>query len=95
MDGACQPVPRGLLEVVDVPDGVPTTPVGRLGPFEMGVHGLPFSPFRLGEYLGQLRDGTLVEGGALLADRASVCGFRTFLYVRITPSGTTPVAVHR
>ena len=94
-EGRCQPLPLGLQDVLDVPDGVPGPPLGRLGPFEAGVQGLPVSPLRLPGYLAGLNEGRWVDGGAVLADRGYACGFRAFLYVRITRWGTEPVAVNR
>jgi hypothetical protein len=95
LDGRCQPVPLGIQEVLDMPNGLPATPLGRLGPFEAGVQGIPFSPLLLPDYLATLDEGRLVEGGAILADRGFACGFHSVVYVRLPLSDSEPVAVNR
>lgn len=96
-DTGCQPIPIGLRQLLPVPNGAPAAPLERIGPFEIGVQGpiaRLFSPGYSG-YFDRLRDGELFYGGGALADYSLMCGFRAVLYLRVSASGTTPIAVNR
>ncbi len=93
-DAGCQPVPLGLQQVLPVPNGAPAAPLGRWGPFEVGVQGPAAQALEPG-YLDGLQDGALLGRWAHFGDQGWACGFRSQLYLRLTSRGTTPVAVHR
>ena len=93
-DGGCQPIPIGLRQLIDVPNGAPAAPLQRIGPIEIGVQG-PAAHLLTPGYFDRLADGELFYSATALADLGLRCGFQSRLYVRVSMTESTPIAVHR
>ena len=93
-DGGCHPIPIGLQQLMRIPNGATAATLERIGPIEIGVQGPVAHLFEPG-YFDRLRDGELFYAAPALADYGLKCGFQSNLYVRVSTTETTPIAVHR
>jgi hypothetical protein len=78
----CEPRPRGIADVLALPEGPPVTPLSSWGPVHLLVLCLP------GMYLGSLFDGGAADlGGLIMEETARIssygigCGYNVFVGV--------------
>jgi len=79
---ACEPTPRGIADVLPIPEGAPATPFASWGPIHLVALGVP------GIYLGQFVDGDpanltslMMEETARMTSQGAGCGFNVFVGV--------------
>jgi len=95
----CSAMPMGMTRVLHAPWGSESAAVAHVGPFEVGVSGNPGALWSARDLDAErLSEAAMTTAANLGAHGTRMCGFTTFMYFRVSLSGTAlppPVAVLR